>query len=220
MYTIKKYANGRFYDTETKNYITRDQIAELINSKKKIEILETKSGKDITSDVTSQIQSKAATAGKRKAPKKTSKKTSKKAKQDTANFIVGLFRKGGDTLSDYGKKYASMWQEMLTLSKEEIDKVVNMLVKDKKISEFEAKKLKTEILKYRDSIQSWITKNIDHRINEILGRMNLANRDQVLDLTAKIKSLNSKISKLEKSKSTAGAKKATQKTAASGTKKQ
>ena len=113
-----------------------------------------------------------------------------------------------------------MWQEMLTLSKEEIDKVVNMLVKDKKISEFEAKKLKTEILKYRDSIQSWITKNIDHRINEILGRMNLANRDQVLDLTAKIKSLNSKISKLEKSKSTAGAKKATQKIAASGTKKQ
>ena len=33
--------------------------------------------------------------------------------------------------------------------------------------------------------------------------MNLANRDQVLDLTAKIKFLNSKISKLEKEKSTA-----------------
>jgi len=203
MYTIKKYANGRFYDTETKNYITRDQIAKLVNSKKKIEIVETKTGKDITSEVTSQVKARAAKTGKQKAPKK----TSKKSKQDTASFIVGLFRKGGDTLSDYGKKYASMWQEMLTLSKEEIDKVVNMMVKDKKISEFEAKKLKTEILKYRDNIQSWITKNIDHRINEILDRMNLANRDQVLELTAKIKSLNSKISKLEKSKATSGAKK-------------
>jgi polyhydroxyalkanoate synthesis regulator phasin len=87
--------------------------------------------------------------------------------------------------------------------------VVNVLVKDNKISDIEAKKLKTEIIKYRDNIQSWITKNIDHRINEVLNRMNLANRDQVLELTTKIKSLNNKITKLEKSKSTSGTKKAT-----------
>ncbi|MDA3894720.1 MAG: hypothetical protein PF482_01090 [Desulfobacteraceae bacterium] len=201
MYTIKKYANGRFYDTVTKNYITRSQISELISSKKKIEIVDTKSGTDITTDIVSQIKAKAAIAGKQKP--KAKKAASKKSKQDSASFIVQLFRKGGDTLSDYGKKYASMWQEMLTMSKEEVDKVVNLLVKDNKISEFEAKKLKSEILKYRDGIQSWITKNIDHRINEVLNKMNLANRDQVLALTSKIKSLNSKISKLEKSKSAA-----------------
>ena len=206
MYTLKKYANGRFYDTETKNYITRDQISELMSSKKKIEIIETKTGKDITQEVTSQIKSKTAKAGKQKI--KSKKTAAKKTKQDAASFIVQLFRKGGDTLSDYGKKYASMWQEMLTLSKEEVDKVVNILVNDNKISEFEAKKLKNEILKYRDNIQSWITKNIDHRINEVLNRMNLANRDQVLDLTAKIKSLNTKISRLEKSKGITKPKKA------------
>ncbi len=209
MYTIKKYANGRFYDTETKNYITRDQISDLMSSQKKFEIIETKTGKDITQEVTSQIKAKEDKAGKQKAKTKTKKTAPKKSKQDDASFIVQLFRKGGDTLTDYGKKYASMWQEMLTLSKEEIDKVVNVLVKDNKISEFEAKKLKTEIIKYRDNIQSWITKNIDHRINEVLNRMNLANRDQVLELTTKIKSLNNKISKLEKSKSTSGTKKTT-----------
>jgi len=209
MYTIKKYANGRFYDTETKNYITRDQISDLMSSQKKFEIVETKTGKDITQEVTSQIKAKEAKAGKQKAKTKSKKTTPKKSKQDAASFIVQLFRKGGDTLTDYGKKYASMWQEMLTLSKEEIDKVVNVLVKDNKISEFEAKKLKTEIIKYRDNIQSWITKNIDHRINEVLDRMNLANRDQVLELTTKIKSLNNKISKLEKSKSASGTKKKT-----------
>lgn len=205
MYTIKKYANGRFYDTETKNYITRAQIAELISSKKKIEVIETKSGADITKEVTSQIKAKEEkSAGKKN---KARKSPAKKSKQDPASFIVQLFRKGGDTLSDYSKKYASMWQELLTLSREEVDKVVNLLVKDNKISEFEAKKLKTEIMKYRDNIQSWITKNIDHRINEVLNKMNLANRDQVLDLTAKIKSLNSKIEKLEKSGGSAGSKK-------------
>ncbi len=198
MYTIKKYANGRFYDTVTKNYITRSQISELMRSKKDIEIVDTQSGKNITSDIVSQIKAKDAKSGKAKP--KAKKAASKKKKDESASFIVQLFRKGGDTLSDYGKKYASMWQEMLTMSKEEVDKVVNLLVKDNKISEFEATKLKKEILKYRDNIQSWITKNIDHRINEVLNRMNLASRDQVLELTAKIGDLNNKIVKLEKAK--------------------
>ncbi len=200
MYTIKKYANGRFYDTVIKNYITRSQISELIRSRKKIEIVDTKSGTDITKEVVSQIKAKEAKSGKQK-PK--SKAASKKTKKDSASYIVQLFRKGGDTLSDYGKKYASMWQEMLTMSKDEIDKIVNLLVKDNKISEFEATKLKKEILKYRNNIQSWITKNIDHRINEVLDKMNLANRDQVVALTTKIKSLNNKILKLEKIKNLA-----------------
>ena len=205
MYTIKKYANGRFYDTVTKNYITRAQIPELMRSQKDLEVIDTKSGKDIAGDIVAKMKTKESKAGK-KAPKsgkqapKAKKAASKKTKQEPGNFIVQLFRKGGDTLSDYGKKYASMWQELLTMSKEEIEKVVNLLVKDKKITEIEAKKLKKEILKYRDGIQSWITKNIDHRINDVLGRMNLANRDQVVDLTAKIDDLNKKLAKLEKEK--------------------
>jgi polyhydroxyalkanoate synthesis repressor PhaR len=215
MYTIKKYANGRFYDTVTKNYITRSQISELISSKKKIEIIDTKSGTDITKEIISQINTREEKGGKQKTKSKTA---GKKSKKESASFIVQLFRKGGDTLSDYGKKYASMWHEMLTMSKEEIDKVVNLLVKDNRISEFEAAKLKKEILKYRDNIQSWITKNIDHRINDILDKMNLANRDQVLDLTTKIKSLNSKISKLEKSKSSATSEKTAPKKASASKK--
>ncbi len=195
MYTIKKYANGRFYDTVTKNYITRSQISKLMKSKKKIEIVDTKSGKKITAQVVSQINAKAAKASRQKPKAK-----AKKGKKDSANIFVQLLRKGGDTLSDYSKKYASMWQEMLTMSKEEVEKLLNMLVKDNKISELEAKKLRKEILKYRDNIQKWITKNIDQRVNEVLNKMNLANRDQVLDLTKKIKSLNAKIVKLEKTK--------------------
>lgn len=197
MYTIKKYANGRFYDTVVKNYITRSQIDDLVSAKKKIDIVDTKTGADITDEILSQITSKNQKSAKKKPA---SKAKSRKAGQDSDNFVVQLLRKGGDTLSDFGKKYASIWQDILSMSKEEIDKVVNLLVKDKKISEFEAKKLKSEILKYRDSVHSWISKNIDQRINEVLNKMNLANRDQVVELTTKINALNNKIAKLEKSK--------------------
>lgn len=197
MYMIKKYANGRFYDTVEKNYITRSQISDLVGAKKKIEIIDTKTGADITSDILSQLTSKKEKPGKKKVAAKT--KTRKTA-QDSANFLVQLFRKGENTLSDLGKKGASIWQDILTMSKEEIEKVINLLVKDKKISEFEAKKLKVEVLKYRDNVQKWVSKHIDGRINEVLDKMNLANRDQIIDLTNKITTLNNKIAKLEKSK--------------------
>jgi polyhydroxyalkanoate synthesis regulator protein len=204
MYTIKKYANGRFYDTVAKNYITRPQISALVKSGKKITIINTTTGADITTNIVSQIKSKQG--------KQTAKEAkTKKAKAKSGGMLAQLFRKSGDALSDYGKKYASMWQNLLTMSREEIDKLVNLLVKDNKLSEFEADKLKKELLRYRDNIQKWFTKNIDHRINDILSRMNLANRDQILKLTAKIDGLNLKIKQIEKLKGFVKSKKASPK---------
>jgi polyhydroxyalkanoate synthesis regulator protein len=193
MYTIKKYANGRFYDTETKNYVTRPQIVGLQKAGKEISIIDTKTGKTITSDIMSQIEAK-----EKKTPRKTVKKK-RSTKAAPTSGLVQLIRKSGDTLFDYGKKYASMWQNMVTMSKEEIDKLVNMLVKDNKLSEFEADKFKKEVQRYRDSIEKWFSRNIDKRVNEALSRMNLANRDQIVRLTNQIDTLNKKIKQLEKS---------------------
>lgn len=196
MYTIKKYANGRFYDTEAKNYLTRSQILDLQKAGKKITIVDTKTGKDITSDVMSRVKAKEKKAAKKPGVKKSAKKSAKKAAP--SGGLAQFIKKSGDTLFDYGKKYASMWQNMVTMSREEIDKLINMLVKDNKISEFEADKFKMEVQKYRDNIEKWFSKNIDKRINEVLGRMNLANRDQIVKLTGKIDTLNQKIKQLEK----------------------
>jgi polyhydroxyalkanoate synthesis regulator phasin len=193
MYTIKKYANGRFYDTVAKNYITRPQISELVSSGKKISIINTTTGKNITADILSQMKTKA-----KKQASRSSKTGGKKASAGGA--LAQFLRKSGDALFDYGKKYASMWQNLMTMSREEIDKLINLLVKDNKLSELEADKLKKEIQRYRDNIQKWFTKNVDRRINEILGKMNLANRDQIVKLTSKIEGLNKKILQIEKLK--------------------
>ena len=195
MYTIKKYANGRFYDTVAKNYITRPQISGLVNAGKKISIINTTTGKDITKDVLSRVKTKA-----KKQPAKAAKSSAKKTSSKAGGMLTQFLRKSGDALFDYGKKYASMWQNFMTMSREEIDKLINTLVKDNKLSEFEAAKLKKEIQRYRDNIQKWFTKNVDRRINEILSKMNLANRDQIVKLTSKIDGLNKKILQIEKLK--------------------
>lgn len=192
MYTIKKYANGRFYDTEAKKYVTQPELLKLQKAGKKLNIVETKTGKDITADV----MDRATAGGKKTTRKPAAKKSRTKAQPDS--MFAQLIKKGGDSLSDYGKKYSTMWQNMVTMSREEVDKLVNRLVKDNKISQFEADKFKKELQRHRENVESWFSKTIDRRVNEVLNRMNLANRDQIVNLTAKIDALSKKIADMEK----------------------
>jgi polyhydroxyalkanoate synthesis regulator phasin len=58
MLNIKKYANGRFFDTATKKYIKPETLAELIKKGEKIHVTLTKTGKDITDAVIAQFSKK------------------------------------------------------------------------------------------------------------------------------------------------------------------
>ncbi len=53
--TIKKYANRRLYDTESSSYITLDRLAAMIREGREFEVIDAKSGDDITHQVLTQI---------------------------------------------------------------------------------------------------------------------------------------------------------------------
>jgi polyhydroxyalkanoate synthesis repressor PhaR len=53
--TIKKYANRRLYDTESSAYITLDRLAEMIREGREFEVVDAKTGEDITRQVLTQI---------------------------------------------------------------------------------------------------------------------------------------------------------------------
>ncbi len=53
--TIKKYANRRLYDTESSAYITLDRLAEMVREGREFEVVDAKSGDDITRQVLTQI---------------------------------------------------------------------------------------------------------------------------------------------------------------------
>ena len=53
--TIKKYANRRLYDTESSSYITLDKLAAMIREGRDFEVVDAKSGEDITHQVLTQI---------------------------------------------------------------------------------------------------------------------------------------------------------------------
>ena len=53
--TIKKYANRRLYDTESSAYITLDRLAAMVREGREFEVLDAKTGEDLTRSVLTQI---------------------------------------------------------------------------------------------------------------------------------------------------------------------
>ncbi len=55
MLLIKRYANRKLYDTESKRYITLDGIAELIRQQQDVKVIDHETGEDITALTQAQI---------------------------------------------------------------------------------------------------------------------------------------------------------------------
>lgn len=171
------------YDTDQKQYITLDQLSDLIKAGEEVIIEDNDTGEDITSSVLSQILSREKPKGENGVH---------------VGILTQLLRKGGDTISGYAKKYTTLWQSVYTMAEDEIDKIVNKLVKEKELSETEGRNLKKELVGYADNIKKWLGERIDKRINEVLNMMNLATKEQVQELQAKIEELGRTVERLEK----------------------
>lgn len=52
---IKRYSNRKLYDTNSKRFVTLNDIAKLLNSGKSIKVLEKSTGKDVTAHVTASL---------------------------------------------------------------------------------------------------------------------------------------------------------------------
>jgi polyhydroxyalkanoate synthesis repressor PhaR len=177
MRTIKKYANRKLYDTSDKKYISLDRVSELIHAGEEITIIESKTGEDITSATISQLLARDNDV--------------------PPGILIQLLKKGRGTI-DFAKKGMSQFQNALTSFGEETDKFINRLVKESDISETEGSKLKTELSGHAESIRTWIGDKVDQRVSEVMNLMNLATKEQMLNLQTEIDRLTKKLKKLEK----------------------
>ncbi|MDM8521952.1 polyhydroxyalkanoate synthesis regulator DNA-binding domain-containing protein [Desulfococcaceae bacterium HSG8] len=180
MRKIKKYANRKLYDTSEKKYVSLDELSDMIKAGEEVSIEDNETGEDITSSVVSQLLSRE-----------------KNGSDDTSGVLVELLRKGGGTVISYAKKYTALWQNALTMAEDEVDKLVNLLIKNKEITESEGSRLKKEMMGYAENFKKWISNKIDQRVNEVMGKMNFATKEQVLALTAKIEELTDTVEKLQ-----------------------
>jgi polyhydroxyalkanoate synthesis repressor PhaR len=182
MHRIKKYANRKLYDTTDKKYISRVRLSKLIKQGQDVEIIDNETGEDITASIVSSLI--ATTKGKAGV-------------SVSSGVLIQLFRRGSNAVTDYAKRYLSLWQRSFVMAEDEIDNMVKGLVKNKEISTSEGNRLKQEIIGYTSVIKSWISDTIDRRLKEVLSATNLATKDQVSELRAHIEMLENKIKIIE-----------------------
>ena len=182
MHRIKKYANRKLYDTTDKKYISRTRLSELIKQGEDIIIIDNETGEDLTASIVSNLI--ATTRGKAGGTV-------------SSGVLIQLFRKGGNALTDYAKRYVSFWQRSFTMAEDEIDDMVKKLVKSKEISTSEGTRLKREIMGFTTSLKEWISDAIDKRLKEVLAVTNLVTKDQVSELNSRIQTLGKKLEKFE-----------------------
>ena len=187
MHLIKKYANRKLYDTTDKKYISRVRLSKLIKQGQDVEIIDNETGEDITASIVSSLI--ATTRGKAGATV-------------SSGVLIQLFRRGSNAVTDYAKRYMSLWQRSFVMAEDEIDNMVKGLVKNKEISTSEGNRLKQEIIGYTAVIKSWISDTIDRRLKEVLSATNLATKDQVSELRAHIDMLEKKIETIQASAKT------------------
>ena len=188
MRIIKKYANRKLYDTHAKKHISRDKLAELIKKGEEVTVIDNRNGEDITVSIISQlIGMDDQDADKAVSPR----------------LLMQLLRKGSGTLTDYAKKYVSLWQGAFNMAEDEIDKLVGRLVKSKELTIDEGSRLKKEIIGYTDGIKNWVSESVDKRVGEVFDAMNLATHDHIEELSSRIDTLTKKVQQLEKTKKAA-----------------
>ncbi|MBF0203323.1 MAG: hypothetical protein HQK67_03195 [Desulfamplus sp.] len=182
MHLIKKYANRKLYNTNEKKYVTMKHISEMIKSGKDVSIIDNETGEDLTSSIVSSLMGKDS---------------GETDESLSSGLLIQLFRKGSGALTDYAKKYFSIWQNAFSLAEDELDNMLKVLVKNNEISKTEGSRLKNEIMGFTTSLKKWISEMVDKRINEALSVMNLATREQFINLTERINFLENKIQELE-----------------------
>jgi polyhydroxyalkanoate synthesis repressor PhaR len=102
---IKRYPNRKLYNTETKQYITLEGIADLIRKGEEVQVTDHTNGEDLTSLTLTQII------------------LEQEKKQDgllSNSFLTGLIRTGGERL-------LAIRRESLTILEEQLEKRLRQL---------------------------------------------------------------------------------------------
>lgn len=104
--TIKKYSNRRLYDTETSGYITLDELSDIIRNGQDVQVLDAKSGEDLTQATLAQIVVESGAARLLPTP-----------------LLTQMIRMGDDQLAEFMQLYVAWAFQLYAETKKGITKL-------------------------------------------------------------------------------------------------
>jgi polyhydroxyalkanoate synthesis repressor PhaR len=177
MRIIKKYTNRKLYDTIDKKYISLDRVAELVMDGEEVQILDTRTGEDLTTATISQLLARE--------------------KGVPSGVLIQLLQKGRGTIAHASRQYVNLWHNALTMAEGEMDRFISRMVKNHEISESEGKTFKRDYLGFVGNFRSWVGEKVDQQMADVLARVNLGAKEQADTLRSRVDALERRVLDLE-----------------------
>lgn len=176
MMIIKRYPNRKLYNTDSKQYITLEGIAELIRTGEEVQILDHVSGEDLTAVTLTQI---------------IFEQEKKQAGFLPRSVLTGLVQAGGETLSSLRRTLASPL-DLFHQVDQEIEKRVKRLVDSGELSQEEGSEIQDMLLSI-DTEGEMASLPSEEDLERALTRRGVPTRDDLQELSHQLEELVAKL---------------------------
>ncbi len=176
---IKRYPNRKLYDTEAKQYITLEGIADLIRQGEDVTVVDHPTGEDLTTLTLTQI---------------IVEQEKKQSGLMPRSVLAGLIRSGEDRLSALQRALASplnFWRQF----DEEVRRRVQDLVKKGELSERDGQGLLDKLLN-QTPVSNRFQQSTDAEIERILASRQLPTQQDVQKLADQLEELSAKLNEI------------------------
>jgi polyhydroxyalkanoate synthesis repressor PhaR len=180
MRIIKRYANRKLYDTNTKQYITLDEIAGLIQQGIEIQVLDNTSGEDLTTLTLSHIILEQEKKQKGFLPR---------------SVLNALVEAGGKPISSLRQRLESPLGFLRQVD-EEIEERIQALIQRGELAEEHGKKLRDQLLDHSPLRGSTAYKN-EEKLKQIIQEQGVPTNEDFQKLSDQIEALAEKINQLD-----------------------
>ncbi len=180
MRVIKRYPNRKLYDTETKQYVTLDQLADLIRGDEELRVYDNSNGDDLTALVLTQVLFE---------------QVKKQAGFLPRTVLAGLIQAGGSRFSGLQRRLAGPLG-FSHLVDEEIHRRVEELVKQGKLAPEDGLRISEQLINVEmPALEEPIPD--EQIIERALEDRGIATRSQLQQLLDQIESLSSQLDSIE-----------------------
>lgn len=110
---IKKYANRRLYHTEISQYITLDDVADMVRKGEELKVVDARSGADLTRAILTQIIVEQEAKGENLLPVKFLKEVIRTYQNNLRPILPHYLDHAMDTLMSNQEQFGKYWSEQV-----------------------------------------------------------------------------------------------------------
>jgi polyhydroxyalkanoate synthesis repressor PhaR len=176
---IKRYPNRKFYDTEDKRYVSLGQIASLVSAGEEIQVIDNRSGEEITTLVLSQIL----------------REQERRQSSLPQSLLASLIRRRSGGLKQLRKSFDASLKALEVLE-DEVQGSIDALAERGEINLAEAQQLREELLARARQNQATLEERMLKEIEASLFRLGIPGRSDLEGLNSQIEEIETKVDSL------------------------